>query len=115
VAINPGTPAAHLEEILRIVDSVLVMTVNPGFGGQRFIDSILGKIRRVRQMLDERGSAADLMVDGGIDSHTAPLVVAAGANVLAMGSAVFSTNGTVAEAIARIRRSIAQSTEVSDQ
>jgi len=106
VAINPATPTTQLEEILEYVGSVLVMTVNPGFGGQKFIDSMLGKIRRIRRMLDERGSAADLMVDGGIDSRTAPLVVAAGANVLGMGSAVFGTNESVAEAIARTRRSI---------
>jgi ribulose-phosphate 3-epimerase len=106
VAINPGTPAAHLEEILRIVDSVVVMTVNPGFGGQEFIRSMLDKIRRIRGMLDEHGSAADLMVDGGIDAETAPMVVEAGANVLGMGSAIFGTNDTAAEAIDRIRRSI---------
>jgi ribulose-phosphate 3-epimerase len=112
VAINPATPAVHLEEILGIVDCVLVMTVNPGFGGQRFIDSMLGKIRRIKQMLDECGSAANVMVDGGINLDTAPLVVAAGANVLASGSAIFGTNGSVAEAIAGIRRSIEQATEV---
>lgn len=112
VAINPATPVTHLEEILEYVDAILVMTVNPGFGGQEFIGSMLGKIRQVRCMLDERGSAADLLVDGGINSRTAPLVVAAGANVLGMGSAVFGTNESVAEAIARIRKSIEHLPEV---
>jgi ribulose-phosphate 3-epimerase len=106
VAINPATPAAHVKEILEYVDAILVMTVNPGFGGQEFIDSMLGKIRQVRHMLDERGLAADILVDGGIDSRTAPLVVEAGATVLGAGTAVFSTSGSVAEAISRLRRSI---------
>jgi len=106
VAINPATAVAHLEEILGDVDSVLVMTVNPGFGGQEFIDSMLGKIRRLRHMLDERGLIADIIVDGGISPRTAPLVVAAGANVLAAGTAVFGTDGSVAEAISKLRRSI---------
>jgi len=106
VVINPATPATHLEEILEYVDSVLVMTVNPGFGGQEFIASTLRKIGQVRQMLDERGLTADLQVDGGIDSRTAPLVVAAGATVLVAGQAVFGTSEGVAGAISRIRRSI---------
>jgi ribulose-phosphate 3-epimerase len=115
VAINPATPAIFLEEILAEVDSILVMTVNPGFGGQEFIGSMLDKIQRIRRMLDGHGSAADLMVDGGIDSGTAPLVVAAGANVLGMGSAVFGRSETVAEAIARIRRSIEHLAEVFEE
>lgn len=106
VVINPATPATHLEEILEYVDSVLVMTVNPGFGGQEFIASTLRKIGQVRQMLDTRGLTADLQVDGGIDSRTAPLVVAAGATVLVAGQAVFGTSEGVAGAISRIRRSI---------
>jgi ribulose-phosphate 3-epimerase len=106
VAINPATPVAHLEEILDYVDAILMMTVNPGFGGQEFISSTLGKISQVRHMLDERGLAADLLVDGGIDSQTAPLVVSAGATVLGAGTAVFGTSGSVAEAISRLRRSI---------
>src|SRR5262252_5601660 len=89
VAINPATPAAVLEEILWYVDQVLVMTVNPGFGHQRFIHTTLPKIRRVRRMIDERERGCDLEVDGGIDASTAPLVVDAGANVLVAGTAVF--------------------------
>jgi ribulose-phosphate 3-epimerase len=115
VAINPATPAANLEEIIADVDSVLVMTVNPGFGGQKFIGSMLDKIRRIRRMFGVHGSAPDLMVDGGINLQTAPLVVAAGANVLGMGSAVFGGSETVAEAIAGIRRSIEHLAEVFEE
>jgi ribulose-phosphate 3-epimerase len=115
VAINPATPAVHLEEIIADVDSVLVMTVNPGFGGQEFIGSMLGKIKRIRRMLDGNGAATDLMVDGGINSQTAPLVVAAGANVLGMGSAVFGGSATVSEAIAGIRKSIEDLAEVFEE
>lgn len=106
VVLNPATPAISLQEILEDVDSVLVMTVNPGFGGQRFIPSMLNKIKQVKGMLDERSVPAVIQVDGGIDSQTAPLVVAAGATVLVAGHAVFGTNEPVAKAISRIRRSI---------
>nr|MBC7244317.1 ribulose-phosphate 3-epimerase [Chloroflexota bacterium] len=106
VVLNPATPAMSLQEILEDVDSVLVMTVNPGFGGQKFISSMLNKIRQVKHMLDERRSFAAIQVDGGIDFQTAPLVVAAGATVLVAGQAIFGTKEPVAEAISRIRRSI---------
>lgn len=112
VAINPATPLRCLQEIWEDIDSILVMTVNPGFGGQEFISSMLGKIRRTRCMLDELGSGAELMVDGGINARTAPLVVSAGADVLGMGTAVFGTGESVAQAISRIRRSIEQLSEV---
>jgi len=106
VALNPATPAEQLEEILQYVDAVLVMTVNPGFGGQEFIRGMLSKIKRIRCMLDDRGLIAELMVDGGINAKTAPLVVAAGAGVLGMGSAIFNDKESVAEAVARVRASI---------
>src|SRR5689334_11691863 len=86
VAINPATPADVLEEILPDVDQILVMTVNPGFGHQHFIPSTLGKIRRVRQMIDRVNPECDLEVDGGIDPDTACLCVEAGANVFVAGS-----------------------------
>ena len=92
VAINPATPASVLEEILGDVDQVLVMTVNPGFGNQRFIHTTLPKIRRVRQMIDQNKPGCDLEVDGGIDATTAPLAVDAGANVLVAGSAIFNAS-----------------------
>ena len=88
VSINPGTPETAIAHVLDKVDLVLVMTVNPGFGGQSFIAAQLDKIRRVRGMIGER--PIDLEVDGGITSETAKLAAAAGANVLVAGSAVFS-------------------------
>lgn len=103
VTLNPSTPVVSLEEIVPYVDLVLVMTVNPGYGGQRFIEEMLDKIRRVREMLDRRNSRAELEVDGGIDPETAPLVVQAGANVLVAGSAVFCASDGIAAAISRIR------------
>jgi ribulose-phosphate 3-epimerase len=103
VVINPATPAAVLEEILQDLDQVLVMTVNPGFGHQRFIHTMLPKIRRVRQMIDEIKRNCDLEVDGGIDVTTAPLVVDAGANVLVAGSAIFDEGEGVIAAMNRLR------------
>lgn len=90
VVINPATPVSLIEPILPDVDLVLLMTVNPGFGGQKFISSVLDKIGQVRRLLVERGlSHADVEVDGGINAQTAALVAQAGANVLVAGSAVF--------------------------
>ncbi len=103
VVINPATPAAVLEEILPDVDQVLVMTVNPGFGHQRFLETTLPKIRRVRQMIDQVQPGSDLEVDGGIDATTAPLVVEAGANVLVAGSAIFGDRQGVSAAMNRLR------------
>src|SRR5215470_5137621 len=103
VAINPATPAVVLEEVLQDVDQVLVMTVNPGFGHQRFIHTTLPKIRRVRQMINELKPGCDLEVDGGIDATTAPLVVSAGANVLVAGSAIFCASDGVIAAMQRLR------------
>jgi ribulose-phosphate 3-epimerase len=103
VVINPATPASVLEEILRDVDQVLVMTVNPGFGHQHFIHTTLPKIRRVRQLIDEIKRDCDLEVDGGIDATTAPLVVDAGANVLVAGSAIFSDGEGVVSAMEGLR------------
>jgi ribulose-phosphate 3-epimerase len=106
VAINPATPLAMLQEILNDVDLVLCMTVNPGFGGQSFIQSTLGKIERLRAMIALHGAGCDLEVDGGIHAETAPLVVRAGANVLVAGSAVYDDPGGVAAGIARLRAAI---------
>ena len=106
VVINPATPAIVLEEILQDVDQVLVMTVNPGFGHQRFIDTTLPKIRRIRQMIDEIKRDCDLEVDGGIDATTAPLVVDAGANVLVAGSAIFGDREGVAAAMKGLRAAV---------
>ena len=106
VAINPSTPAAMLEDILGDVDSVLVMTVNPGFGGQEFIAETLPKIARVRQMMVERGLERDIEVDGGIGAATAPRVVKAGANLLVAGASTFGSKEGVAAAIRRLRESV---------
>lgn len=105
VAINTATPVAYLEEILEYVDAVLVMTVNPGFGGQGFIKSVLRKIRQLRHLLDQRVSQADILVDGGINPQTAPFAVAAGASVLVAGTAVFGANSTVRQAVLGLRQS----------
>ncbi|WP_417271072.1 ribulose-phosphate 3-epimerase [Celeribacter sp.] len=86
VALNPGTPASAVEDILDMADMVLVMTVNPGFGGQKFID-MTSKVRKVREMIGDR--EIHIQIDGGVDPTTAPLVAAAGADVLVAGSAVF--------------------------
>ena len=101
--INPATPAWVLDEILADVDLVLVMTVNPGFGGQQFIHGTLPKIRRVRAMIDQVRPDCELEVDGGIEPHTAPLVVEAGAGVLVAGSAVFHVREGIAAGMERLR------------
>ena len=106
ISLNPGTPASVLEPVIGDVDLVLVMTVNPGFGGQKYIHSVTSKIAKVRRMLDEAGSGAELEVDGGINAETAAKAVEAGARVLVAGSAVFNDRDTVARSIARIRESI---------
>lgn len=103
VAISPATPVATIEEVLNDLDQALVMTVNPGFGGQAFIESMLGKVSRVRALIDKRGLSTDLQVDGGVSASTAASVVQAGANVLVAGSAVYNDRMSVAEGIATIR------------
>jgi ribulose-phosphate 3-epimerase len=108
VVINPATPASVLEEIVPDVDQVLVMTVDPGFGHQRFLASTLGKIRRVRQMIQRINPACDLEVDGGIEVDTAPSAVAAGANVLVAGTAIFGVSEGVSAAMERLRGSTQQ-------
>ena len=99
VALNPSTPASQLSEILPMVQLVLVMTVNPGFGGQQFIPETLSKIRQVRRAITGLKLDIEVEVDGGISVNTAPLVVEAGANVLVAGSAVFDHPGGVAAAL----------------
>jgi ribulose-phosphate 3-epimerase len=109
VAINPATPAALLGEILPDLELVLVMTVNPGFGGQQFLHGTLPKIRRVRQMIDQVRPDCELEVDGGIEPHTAPLVVEAGAKVLVAGSAVYTAPGGVAAGMSRLKNGLRSS------
>jgi ribulose-phosphate 3-epimerase len=100
VAINPATV---LEEIMQDLDQVLVMTVNPGFWHQHFLHTTFPKIGRARQMIDRTKPGCDLEVDGGVDVATAPLAVAAGANVLVAGSAVFNDSESVTNAMERLR------------
>jgi ribulose-phosphate 3-epimerase len=99
VALNPSTPAASISEVLPNVELVLVMTVNPGFGGQQFIHETLSKIRQVRNAIRERNLVCEVEVDGGINQDTARLVVEAGADVLVAGSAVFDSPLGVGRAI----------------
>lgn len=108
VALNPHTPAVMVEEILPFVDMVLVMTVNPGFGGQEFIPQSLHKIRQVRELIARQKLAIDIQVDGGIDLYTAPQVVARGANVLVAGTFIFGSPEGVAAAIASLRAAARQ-------
>ena len=107
VALNPGTPVGVLDEVLADLDLVLVMTVNPGFSGQKFIASMLPKIRAMRARLEAAGSAAELEVDGGFDPATGPLAAAAGATVGVAASAVFKAGRPIPEAIAQLRRALA--------
>jgi ribulose-phosphate 3-epimerase len=103
VVINPATPLAAVEEILPDIDLLLIMSVNPGFGGQTFIEGSVGKIARARALRDQVGSTAEIEVDGGIDVRTAPRVVAAGATVLVAGSAIFRYPGGVAAGLSALR------------
>jgi ribulose-phosphate 3-epimerase len=107
VAVNPATPVESLMDILPFVDLVLVMTVNPGFGGQTFIRECLAKVARLSQRLESLGRQdIEIEVDGGIDPKTAPAAVAAGATVLVAGSAIFAEGG-IAENLQALRRSLA--------
>lgn len=106
VSLNPSTSLANIEYVLHDMDFLLIMTVNPGFGGQSFIDGMLGKISGAAQMRDDAGANFDIGVDGGIDTITAPKVVRAGANMLIAGSSVFSAGIPVEDALSAIRQSI---------
>ncbi|MFZ5597423.1 MAG: ribulose-phosphate 3-epimerase [Bacillota bacterium] len=110
VALNPSTHPSFVGFVLGMVDLVLVMTVNPGFGGQDFIEEMVPKIRVVRGMIREAGSAAEIQVDGGVSAATAPLVAGAGATVLVAGSAVFGAPDP-ALAMADIRKAAMSSVE----
>lgn len=96
VTLNPSTPVCLLEDIICDVDMVLLMSANPGFGGQKFINEILAKTRRLRRMIDESGSKALIQIDGGVNAETAPLLVEAGADVLVSGSYIFKAADPIA-------------------
>jgi len=106
VSLNPATPLSAIDEILPLVDLVLVMTVNPGFGGQAFITSMVDKIARLRRILYDRKSKAELEVDGGITAGTAPLAAKAGADVLVAGSAIFNSRRGIGAAMKELRDSL---------
>jgi len=109
VSINPATPVSTLEEIVSEVDLVLVMTVNPGFGGQSYISACTSKIEKLRAMLDICESSADLEVDGGVNVKTVSEIIAAGANAFVAGSAVYNDKQSVAENVRILRAKIASS------
>ncbi len=102
VALNPSTPASTLSEVLDMVHLVLVMTVNPGFGGQEFIEATLPKIRQVRSILTERGLDCEVEVDGGINEQTIGLAAEAGADVMVAGTSIYGAPDGVGPAIARL-------------
>lgn len=107
VCLNPGTPVGVVEEVLPEVDQVMVMAVNPGASGQRFIQNALPKVARLRRLIDEGGFHAEIEVDGGVSPETAARCAAAGANVLVAASAIFNDRATVSENIQRLRESLA--------
>ncbi len=108
VTLNPATPLVSLEDILPDVDLVLVMSVNPGFGGQTYIERSTHRIRQLRRMLDEIGSKADLEVDGGIKNNNAAMIADAGATVLVAGSAIFRGPASISDNIAAFRQALSE-------
>jgi len=105
-SLSPATPLAVIDEVLPDLDLVLLMTVNPGFAGQAFIEGVIDKIASLRRILDERGLAAELEVDGGISAQNVQKVVQAGARVLVAGSAIFRHGESVAQTMDRLRASL---------
>ena len=106
VALNPATPVESAREILPFVDLILIMTVNPGFGGQRFIETSTSKVRRMRRLLDELNPTCALQVDGGVNRETISDLAAAGADFFVVGSAVFNPHGSVADNLAGLRAAL---------
>jgi ribulose-phosphate 3-epimerase len=115
VTINPGTPVVMLEPVLPIVRQVLIMSVNPGFGGQTFIPVALGRIRQVREMLDAVNPTCRLEVDGGIKASNAAAVVAAGADTLVVGSAVYAPDIEIASTMRALRDEIERGRQLSEE
>ena len=103
VSLNPATSIETVREVLPFVDMVLVMSVNPGFGSQRFIETMTSKLRRMRRLMNELNPIADLEVDGGVGVHNIGDIVRSGANVIVVGSAVFNQDAPVGENIAALR------------
>ena len=111
IALNPETPAITLEPVLGLADCVQVMTVNPGFAGQKFMSNQVIKIEELSREVRQRHLSAVIMVDGGIDTTTAPIAVRSGATALVAGSSVYNSTSTVAQNVASLRKSIALSEE----
>ncbi|MFO7680644.1 MAG: ribulose-phosphate 3-epimerase [Chloroflexota bacterium] len=107
VAINPATPLVMLEEALPLVDQVIIMSVNPGFGGQSYIPASSDRIRRLKQMIERVGGTAVIEVDGGVKTHNAASIAAAGADILIAGSAIFGGGKSISENIAEFRKAVA--------
>jgi ribulose-phosphate 3-epimerase len=103
VGLNPATPLATIEDVVESIDLLLLMTVNPGFGGQRFITSVLPKLQRARALLAERAPSCELEVDGGVDEVSGPLALAAGADVLVAGTCIFAHPGGPAAGVKALR------------
>lgn len=106
VALNPSTPISSAENVLGDIDMIVIMTVNPGFGGQKFIKTLLPKIKHTRDIIEKEGLNLDLEVDGGIKPENAKLVVDAGAHIMVAGSAVFNSRGSVSENITKLKGSV---------
>lgn len=104
VALNPHTPSSFLSEVIHMLDVVIVMSVNPGFGGQVFLPEVLPKTRQLRQMIDDSGRAIDLEIDGGVNTKTAPSCVQAGVNVLIAGSSVYNPKFSVKTGIDALKQ-----------
>jgi ribulose-phosphate 3-epimerase len=104
IVLNPGTPASAIESVIDMVDLVLVMSVNPGFGGQKFLNSVLPKIKRVKEMINAEKRDIYLQVDGGIDIHTLPAVMAAGADSFVVGSAIFQNKAGISDAVHQLKQ-----------
>jgi ribulose-phosphate 3-epimerase len=108
VSLNPATPLSAVEEFIPHVDLVLIMSVNPGFGGQSFIPATLPRIANMRKMLDDRKLSAELEVDGGITADNAPDIVKAGANILVAGNSIFRAKEGISQALQRLREATSQ-------
>ena len=108
VVLNPATPLSTIENVLGLVDQILIMSVNPGFGGQRFIEASLEKIKALRRMLENHHPAVEIEVDGGGDRHTAPQIVEAGATLLVVGSAIFGAPGGPGEGVRTLHGSVSR-------
>ena len=106
IVLNPGTPAEMITEVLHLVDLVLVMTVNPGFGGQGFIYETLPKISKLRKMINDLGSTALIQVDGGINKNTLPLTYKAGASIFVAGTAIFNHQGGIQQGVKELIQSL---------